>query len=198
MAPVTRNRSADLLTPAGLAATLKILFFRLVNLGREISGEQKKADRNLMRSESYLDQALAKAFWAALMVTGNAARAEEAITESIRSSKSEDLTTDNFFLCVITSSVQTSRNLADEQDREGDLTVSILPPELQCVLQLPLMLRHAFVLQILLGLPKHTCMSLLQADAYVLRDTTGRAVQALAVLYRSVASNALRVGYGTV
>lgn len=143
------------------------------------------------RSQFQVEQAIHRAFFAALMLTANSARAEHVVSETINSLEVDDITGEGFSLCVLTLAVANAGHTVEQKDEVEDVFLSNLPLELNSVLALPTALRHCFVLRTLLGLPEQTCLWLLQVEADILSNRIADAALALAKLcaltYSSVA-----------
>ena len=135
-----------------------------------------------MKPECSTQQAIKQAFWPAVLLSADTKRAEEAIADAIRILEPEDFATDAFLICVLTLLIQRSRLFVDQRESDRDLSLSIFPIELQCVLRLPTSYRHCYVLRILLGLPDDLCTGLLHLDKRALSKITSAAVGRLAAV----------------
>jgi DNA-directed RNA polymerase specialized sigma24 family protein len=121
---------------------------------------------------------LCNAFWAALLLTGDAARAEEVVQAAIEFLDADDLSSDALLIFVGTLASQLD---GDESLLGGDESVlPVLPKDLQNVMRLPRMKRQCFVLRILLGFPEGRCARLLHVQDRRISDEVGVAMSELA------------------
>jgi hypothetical protein len=123
---------------------------------------------------------LDRTFTTALLLTGSAERAEEAILESIRSLELDDAPVDALFRGAVNASIQPRNEIAEQRREELEHASSILPAELRRVLLLPQDLRHCYVLRLLAGFPREDCASLLHSEIHQVDEGTCTAAQALA------------------
>jgi hypothetical protein len=123
------------------------------------------------KPESHLRKIICKAVSVALLISGDIETAENVVADAIQSFDAEDLSTDALFICVSTLSMQRTGNTAHQSVQSaGCKEFFPLPPELQNVLDLPLLPRFSFVLHFLLGLPVNTSACLLQLERYQVID----------------------------
>jgi hypothetical protein len=155
---------------------------------QQVCFNQLDFDR-LMQSEmssSGPNGTLAKAFFAALLLTQSPQRAETAVLEAIGS-----LNTDEpFEKTIIRRTVHTALNLSSEifvSLKEWEAAFAALPAELQAVLSLPPNLRRCFVLRILLQLPGESCAWTLRLHKSEIDQYTCEALWSLPA-YQSQAS----------
>jgi hypothetical protein len=118
-----------------------------------------------------MEQLVCKAFWAALLLTGDAARAEEAVQEAIDFLDADDLFSDALLLFVSTMALRL----------DGDESaLPLLPKDLRNVMRLPRMKRQCFVLRILLGFTEGRCARLLHVQDQRISDELCLALSELA------------------
>jgi len=120
-----------------------------------------------------MSELLCNAFWVALLLTGNAAVAEEVVRDAIEFLDTDDLSTDALLIFVSTLALQLG---GDESDQP------MLPEELRSVIRLPRMMRQCFVLRILLGWPEGRCARLLHAEDWQISEAVVEAVSRLAIV----------------
>jgi hypothetical protein len=125
--------------------------------------------------------AMGRVLTAAILLSGDLTQAEDAVADAILSLDTDDFETEAFLMCVLILSIQRSRNSSKWSIRERVKIPITLPAELQNVLNLSLMLRHCFVLRVLLGLPKETCGQMLQVDDDELEKSVSSAAVELAM-----------------
>jgi hypothetical protein len=116
-------------------------------------------------------------------------QAEDAVADAILSLDTDDFETEAFLMCVLILSIQRSRNSSKWSIRKRVEIPVTLPAELQNVLNLPLKLRHCFVLRVLIGLPKETCSQMLQVDDDELQKSVASAAVELAVVCEPMRSS---------
>ena len=110
------------------------------------------------------------AFWAALLLTGDAAKAEEAVQVAIEYLDAAELSNDALLIFVSTLALQLD---GDASVLGGDEPVlPALPEELRNVIRLPQMKRQCFVLRILLSFPEDRCARLLHVQDRAIFDDT--------------------------
>jgi hypothetical protein len=122
-------------------------------------------------TKTQLRDDVCKAFFAAVLLSGDVAIAEEAVHEAILSLDIDDLSTEALSICVATLSIRRSYGLATARIPDSIK----LPKELLDVLKLPRLRRQCFVLRSLLGLPESICASLLHLDRDEICDATAAA-----------------------
>jgi len=128
-----------------------------------------------MTATSQQDAAIAKSFRAALLLTASEPLAEAAVMDGIYALEAGQLPGDRLELETIKSAVQTSVHSVEE----GDRALSLLPAGLHGVLNLEPRLRHCFVLNVLLGLPRETCSRILYLSLSDIDEAVRNAMQAL-------------------
>jgi hypothetical protein len=118
-----------------------------------------------------MERLVCKAFWAALLLTGDAARAEEAVYAAIDFLDADDLSSDALLLFVSTLALRL----------DGDESVlALLPKDLRNVMRLPRMKRQCFVLRILLGFSEGRCARLMHVQEWRISEEVCLAVTELA------------------
>jgi hypothetical protein len=112
-----------------------------------------------------LHESLENAFIVGLLLTRSVQRAETAVLDSVKPPCPDDLYSEALFRRVILHSIDMqSIEPPRRQQKELEEAASILPFELQCVLNLSTNLRHCYVLRILVGLNRDVCSWLLHLD----------------------------------
>jgi hypothetical protein len=122
-----------------------------------------KAHRNTLDATG-VSEGFNEIFTTSLLLTGSAERAERAVLKGIETLSQDRLSADVVLRATIRAAVAPEVTTGKETVSERELVVSRLPIELRRVLLLPRSLRHAFVLRLLLGLPRDECLRLLQLD----------------------------------
>ena len=125
-------------------------------------------------------QGLNETFTAAILLTGSAERAECAVLQGIETLSEDDVSEHMVLQATIRAAVKPEMVADEESPWEPQPAVSWLPIQLQRVLLLPRDLRHAFVLRLLLGLPRDQCSRLLQLGDGKLDERVGEAATFLA------------------
>jgi hypothetical protein len=125
-------------------------------------------------------ESLNEMFTVAILLTGNADRAECAVLEGIKTLDRGPVSAGAVFQATIRAAITQAMMPGEEEAREHLPGVSWLPIELQRVLLLPKGLRHVFVLRLLLGLPRDQCSRLLQLDDGTLDERVARSAIFLA------------------
>jgi hypothetical protein len=120
-----------------------------------------------------MSEILCNAFWVAVLLTGDKARAEEVVQEAIEFLDADDLSTDALLIFVSTLALHSG---GDESE------LPEMPEELQNVMRLPRMMRQCFVLRILLGFPEGRCARLLHAEDWQISEAVVEAVSWLSVV----------------
>jgi DNA-directed RNA polymerase specialized sigma24 family protein len=120
-----------------------------------------------------MGERLCNAFWVAMLLTGDAARAEEVVRDAIEFLDSDDLSTDALLIFVGTLALQLGGEESDQLE---------LPEELRNLIRLPRMLRQCFVLRILLGWPEGRCARLMHAEDWQIFEAVVEAVSRLALV----------------
>ena len=118
-------------------------------------------------------QSLNKLWVIALLLTGSAENAENAVVESV-SLRSDQI--------PVHGLIETCLKMTSDHSESSKDTVSMLPAELRPILQLHSPLRHCFVLRTLLGLSTHDCKRLLKISYADLRGRTVLAILNLSQL----------------
>ena len=132
-----------------------------------------------MRPAPIASQTLGRVFTTALMLTASVEQAEAAILDGIRALDPGRLSDERLFLGTIEAALAPQRNgprLSEDLSRAS----ATLPAELRSILQLPVNLRHCFVLRILAGLPSEVCAQLVNLETRCVEEAAGRGAQALA------------------
>jgi hypothetical protein len=124
-------------------------------------------------------QGLNEMFIAAILLTGCTERAERAVVEGIELGE-DDLSKHMVLQATIRAAVKPEMMDDEAGPSQPQQAVSWLPIQLQRVLLLPRDLRHAFVLRLLLGLPRDQCSRLLHLDDGKLDERVGEAATVLA------------------
>ncbi|MCU1301918.1 MAG: hypothetical protein JWQ87_2202 [Candidatus Sulfotelmatobacter sp.] len=127
-----------------------------------------------------VSEGLNEMFIAAILLTGCTERAERAVVEGIETLGEDDVSVHTVLQTIIRAAVNPEMMADEEGLRQSQPAVSWLPIQLQRVLLLPRDLRHAFVLRLLLGLPRDQCSRLLQPDDGKLDERVGDAATFLA------------------
>lgn len=120
-----------------------------------------------------MSEILCNAFWVAVLLTGDKARAEEVVQEAIEFLDADDLSTDALLIFVSTLALHSGGDKSELPE---------MPEELQNVMRLPRMMRQCFVLRILLGFPEGRCARLLHAEDWQISEAVVEAVSWLSVV----------------
>jgi len=116
-----------------------------------------------MTTESRMREAASRAFVTAFLLVGDAERAEAAVLKSIASTNFDDESGDEMIRKTVNDAME-----PDEMPGRFSGTLepafSMLPLQLQRVMQLPHYLRQCFVLRVLVGLPREVCARLLHSN----------------------------------
>jgi hypothetical protein len=118
----------------------------------------------LIATDSELCDAASKAFVTAFLLSGNAKRAEHAVSESIARMTFEDSSGEELLQGAVKAAVRPQEGPWSAPN-EWESTSSRLPLELRRVLCLDPYIRQCFVLRILVGLPSEACAAFLNSDA---------------------------------
>lgn len=105
-------------------------------------------------------EGLGRSFTTALLLTQSAQRAEEAVLSCI--SQIDPLTASNESLLRETVAASIHAKAPEDHAQDQERAAAMLPIELQRVLRLPMQLRWAFVLRILVGMPREAVAMALQ------------------------------------
>lgn len=126
-----------------------------------------------------VSESLNEMFTAAILLTGNADRAECAVLKGVETLDRGPASAGTAFHATIRAAM-TPAMTCEEEVRQDPAGVSWLPIELQRVLLLPKDLRHVFVLRLVLGLPRNQCSRLLRMDDRTLDEHVVRSAIFLA------------------
>jgi hypothetical protein len=137
------------------------------------------ADQDMLDAHG-VSESLNEMFTVAILLTGNADRAECAVLEGIETLDRGPAPAGAVFQATIRAAITPAMTPDEEEARQDLPGVSWLPIELQRVLLLPKCLRHVFVLRLLLGLPRDQCSQLLQLDDEKLDERVGQSAHFLA------------------
>jgi DNA-directed RNA polymerase specialized sigma24 family protein len=119
--------------------------------------------------------ALDMAFRTALLLTGDTRTAESAVTQGIAAC--EDLSPSGLLIEAVRSAARRRTKSSD-----GPYAVDGLPAELRRIFMLQPLLRHCFVLRILVGFSPEVCAELLEISATEFEDAVYGALIELALL----------------
>lgn len=122
------------------------------------------------------DVSLSPAYLAAILLTGSAQSAEQAV---VRGLDATDMNATNEELLRATV-IASTEIMHSANQHEVVARVPLLPIELQNVLQLPASVRQCFVLRLLLALPEDFSARLVDLDVGALDRNIALAAQALA------------------
>jgi len=122
-----------------------------------------------------VSKVLNEMFIAAILLTGCTERAERAVVEAIETLGEDDVSEHMVLQATIRAAVKPEMMADEESPRQPQPTVSRLPIQLRQVLLLPRDLRQAFVLRLLLGMPRDQCSRLLRLDGGKLDEHVGQA-----------------------
>ena len=122
-----------------------------------------------------MPSALAMAFRTALLLTGDSRTAEVAVTRAIDAC--EALSPGGILIEAVRSAVRRRTKLSN-----GPYEVDGLPVELQRLFMLQPLLRHCFVLRILVGLFPEVCAELLEISIAEFEDAVYAALTELTLL----------------
>jgi hypothetical protein len=126
-----------------------------------------------------VSEGLNETFTAAILLTGSAERAECAVLKGIET-LGDDVSETMVLQATIRAALKPEMT-ADEEGPSGPQPgAAWLPIQLRRVLLLPRNFRQAFVLRLLLGLPRDQCSQLLQLDDGTLDEHVGQAATLLA------------------
>jgi DNA-directed RNA polymerase specialized sigma24 family protein len=119
-----------------------------------------------------LTSILGKSFWAAYLLTGNAARAERAVRQAIDLWDCDEENSEQLLYATV--------RIAARKSLKGNCDVErLLPAELCRVSELPPDIRSCFVLRMLLGLPSSTCAHILDLPISLIEQHSRDAVMTL-------------------
>ena len=123
------------------------------------------------------DVSLSPAYLAAILLTGSAQSAEQAVARGLEAT---DMNSTNEELLRATVIASTEIMHSAKQYEVVVRGVPFLPIELQNVVQLPTRVRQCFVLRLLLAMPEDFSARLVELDAGALNRNIALAAQALA------------------
>ncbi len=132
------------------------------------------------RDTNSVSECLDEIFVAAILLTGSCTRAEHSVVKAIGTA----IPCPGLMSAVLEEAIRIAvePEIIDGEERtcEPETPVSWLPPELRRVMRLSQPDRQAFVLRLLLGLPRDQCSQLLQIEGGELDERIVSAVLALA------------------
>ena len=131
--------------------------------------------KDLLMAMDTIPSALELAFRTALLLTGDTKTAEAAVLHGIGAC--EDLTPGGLLMESVRSAVRRRTKSSD-----GPYEVDGHPAELRRLFMLQPLLRHGFVLRILVGLSPKVCAELLEISATEFEDAVYRALTELSLL----------------
>jgi len=117
-----------------------------------------------MAADLGLSEAADKAFVTAFLLSGNAERAESAVSESIERMSLEDTSGEELLQGAVKAAVRPQERPWNTL-KEWEPASARLPLELRRVLYLAPYVRRCFVLRVLVGLSSHASAALLDSDA---------------------------------
>ena len=132
-----------------------------------------------------LHNTIGKAFLTALLLTGNAERAEAAILEGNRVMALDNASGEALLIGAVNAAIEAHSETSRQTPEELERASSMLPFELRRVLHLPLPLRHCFVLRFLLGLPREVCARLLHLEIRQVDERARAAMLELPAIQRN-------------
>ena len=142
--------------------------------------ENYQADATSTRDANSVSGSLHEIFVAAILLTGSCTRAEHSIVKAIGTAIPCPGSMPAVLEEAIRIAVEPEMLDGEERVCEPETPVSWLPPELRRVMRLSQADRQAFVLRLLLGLPRDQCSQLLQMEGGELDERIVSAVLALA------------------
>ena len=128
-----------------------------------------------MTAKGEISKALDEAFRAALMLTGSTEVAENAVLDGIAASEFGHIVDDVLLVETVKSAIQRRADLPGQSKQAP----SHLPLELQRLFLLAPISRDAFVLRVLLGMPRATCSAVLHLTIDEIDDVLYAAMQDL-------------------
>ncbi len=124
---------------------------------------------------------LGQSFRTTLLLTGNVARAEDAVREAIHALDSEARDSEEMSReALLSGAIVAALRESSATRRQGDPASAVLPPELRRVLRLPADLRRCFVLRILVALSRARCAQLLNLSVAEVDENACAAARMLA------------------
>jgi hypothetical protein len=127
-----------------------------------------------MSGESEMVKALAKAFWMALLLTGNVEAAEAAVLDGIAALELDGISGDSLLLATAKSAMHRRMEIPEQSDE-----LSVLPLELRRLFLLAPNCRDCFVLRALIGLSPEPCSGILHLSIHEVENTLCMALQEL-------------------
>ncbi len=115
-----------------------------------------------MTTESQMREAAGRAFVTAFLLSGDAERAEAIVLKSIGSMNRGEASSDELIRDAVYAAVE-PEEVPVRFPKKRKPAFSMLPFELQGVLDLPHYPRQCFVLRVLVGLPREVCAKLLSS-----------------------------------
>jgi hypothetical protein len=128
-----------------------------------------------MAAQPEMSRAIDRVFRVALLLTGSVESAEIAVSQGITALERHRVSGDNLLLETVKFATRRRAGPPEQIDQ----ACSILPYELCRVLLIKLDLRHCFVLRVLLGLTRETCVHILHLSARAVDDASRRGMQVL-------------------
>jgi DNA-directed RNA polymerase specialized sigma24 family protein len=125
------------------------------------------------------DHEIGRAFLTAHLLTANRKQAESAVMEAIRHWDSEEDTEEAFLQLVAYAAIQAQGEYEWSRADQPVPAESVLPVELQAVLDLAPQIRRCFVLRILAGLSRQVCARLLHLNIFTVDQYTWEALEYL-------------------
>jgi hypothetical protein len=116
-----------------------------------------------MTTESGMREAAIRAFVTAFLLAGDAERAEAAVLKTIGLMNYDDASGDDLIRRAVNDAIELEE-IPQRFPKKLEPAFSMLPFELQRVLQLPHYPRQCFVLRVLVGLPRDVCARLLHSS----------------------------------
>jgi hypothetical protein len=127
-----------------------------------------------MTGESEMVEALPKAFWIALLLTGSIEAAEAEVLDGIAALELDHISGDSLLLATAKSAIQ-RRTESPEQSE----VLSILPLELRRLFLLAPNYRDCFVSRVLIALTPELCSGILHLSIHEVEDALYTALQEL-------------------
>ena len=127
-----------------------------------------------MTGKSEMVEALPKAFWIALLLTGSIEAAEAAVLDGVAGLELDHISADRLLLATAKSAIQRHTEFAEQS--EG---LSILPIELRRLFLLARNHRDCFVLRVLVGLTPELCPGILHLSIHQVEGALYTALQEL-------------------
>ena len=127
-----------------------------------------------MTGESEMVEALPKAFWIALLLTGSIEAAEAAVLDGIGALELDHISGDSLLLATAKSAIRRRTEFPEESE-----ALSILPYELRRLFLLAPNYRDCFVLRVLIGLTPEVCSGILRLSIHEIDDALCAALQDL-------------------